>query len=98
MFLAVVPLQEIATAPADRIGVGFTIYFWCYRNVDYCRNDYDFNFANNGLIMTGARVYYTMAQDGVFFKKAAELNKFSVPEWSIWAQCFGLRFYVLEIW
>jgi APA family basic amino acid/polyamine antiporter len=29
-----------------------------------------------------------MAQDGVFFKKAAELNKFSVPEWSIWAQCF----------
>jgi APA family basic amino acid/polyamine antiporter len=50
--------------------------------------DYDFNFAcNNGLIMTGARVYYTMAQDGVFFK-AAELNKFSVPEWSIWAQCF----------
>jgi hypothetical protein len=23
-----------------------------------------------------------MAQDGVFFKKAAELNKFSVPEWS----------------
>jgi amino acid transporter len=44
--------------------------FWCYRNVDYCRNDYDFNFAcNNGLIMTGARVYYTMAQDGVFFKK-----------------------------
>jgi APA family basic amino acid/polyamine antiporter len=50
---------------------------------------------NNGLIMTGARVYYTMAQDGVFFK-AAELNKFSVPEWSIWAQCFGLRFYVLR--
>jgi APA family basic amino acid/polyamine antiporter len=28
-----------------------------------------------------------MAQDGVFFKKAAELNKFSVPEWSR-AQCF----------
>jgi amino acid transporter len=53
------------------LGSCFTIYFWCYRNVDYCRNDYDFNFAcNNGLIMTGARVYYTMAQDGVFFKAA----------------------------
>jgi APA family basic amino acid/polyamine antiporter len=37
-----------------------------------------------------------MAQDGVFFKKAAELNKFSVPEWSIWAVFFGLRFYVLR--
>jgi APA family basic amino acid/polyamine antiporter len=54
---------------------------------------------NNGLIMTGARVYYTMAQDGVFFKKAAELNKFSVPEWSIWAQCFWASVFVLrEIW
>jgi amino acid transporter len=42
---------------------------------------------NNGLIMAGARVYYTMAQDGVFFKKAAELNHASVPAWSIWAQC-----------
>jgi APA family basic amino acid/polyamine antiporter len=39
-----------------------------------------------------------MAQDGVFFKKAAELNKFSVPEWSIWAQCFfGFMSYG-EIW
>jgi APA family basic amino acid/polyamine antiporter len=28
-----------------------------------------------------------MAQDGLF-KKAAQLNKASVPAWSIWAQCF----------
>jgi APA family basic amino acid/polyamine antiporter len=28
-----------------------------------------------------------MAQDGVFFKKAAELNHASVPAWSIWVQC-----------
>jgi APA family basic amino acid/polyamine antiporter len=28
-------------------------------------------------------------------RKRLRLNKFSVPEWSIWAQCFGLRFYVL---
>jgi APA family basic amino acid/polyamine antiporter len=40
--------------------------------------------------MAGARVYYTMAQDGLF-KKAAQLNKASVPAWSIWAQCFWLR-------
>jgi APA family basic amino acid/polyamine antiporter len=38
--------------------------------------------------MAGARVYYTMAKDGVFFKKAAELNKASVPAWALWAQCF----------
>jgi APA family basic amino acid/polyamine antiporter len=41
-----------------------------------------------------------MAQDGVFFKKAAELNKFSVPEWSIWARVFlGFGFMSYgEIW
>jgi APA family basic amino acid/polyamine antiporter len=42
---------------------------------------------NNGLILAGARVYYTMAQDKLFFKKAATLNKNAVPEWALWAQC-----------
>ena len=42
---------------------------------------------NNGLILAGARVYYTMAQDGLFFKKAATLNRFAVPQWALWAQC-----------
>ncbi len=37
--------------------------------------------------MAGSRVYYTMAQDGLFFKQAAQLNKNGVPAWSIWAQC-----------
>jgi hypothetical protein len=45
------------------------------RNINHRGDDYDFDFAcNNGLIMAGP-VYYTMAQDGVFFKKAAELNQ-----------------------
>lgn len=42
---------------------------------------------NNGLILAGARVYYTMAKDGLFFKKTGELNKNAVPEWAMWAQC-----------
>jgi len=42
---------------------------------------------NNGLILAGARVYYTMAKDGLFFKQAGELNKFAVPQWSLWVQC-----------
>ncbi len=41
---------------------------------------------NNGLILAGARVYYTMAQDGLFFKQAAKLNKNAVPQWALWAQ------------
>jgi len=42
---------------------------------------------NNGLILAGARVYYTMAKDGLFFKKTGELNKFAVPEYALWLQC-----------
>ena len=34
---------------------------------------------NNGLILSGARVYYAMAKDNLFFKKAGLLNKNSVP-------------------
>ena len=43
--------------------------------------------AMNGSIMTGARVPYAMAIDGLFFKKASTLNKNAVPEWALWAQC-----------
>ena len=42
---------------------------------------------NNGLILAGARVYNAMAKDGLFFKKAAQLNKNSVPEFALWIQC-----------
>jgi len=42
---------------------------------------------NNGLILAGARVYYTMAKDGLFFKKTATLNKNAVPEFALWIQC-----------
>jgi len=41
---------------------------------------------NNGLILAGARVYYTMANDGLFFKKAGTLNKNAVPQRALWAQ------------
>jgi len=34
---------------------------------------------NNGLILAGARVYYAQAKNGLFFKKAGNLNKNSVP-------------------
>jgi basic amino acid/polyamine antiporter, APA family len=34
---------------------------------------------NNGLILSGARVYYAMAKDNLFFKSAGNLNKKAVP-------------------
>jgi APA family basic amino acid/polyamine antiporter len=42
---------------------------------------------DNGLILAGARVYYTMAKDGLFFKKTGTLNKNAVPEFALWLQC-----------
>lgn len=41
----------------------------------------------NGCIFTAARVYYAMANDGMFLKNAAKLNKNNVPANSITMQC-----------
>lgn len=40
----------------------------------------------NGLVLAGARVYQTMAKDGLFFKSAIENNRFEVPAKSLWMQ------------
>lgn len=89
MYLSVLPLNDIAFAPSDRVAVSAS-------NVIFGENGTYIIAAmimvstfgcNNGLILAGARVYYTMAQDGLFFKKAGTLNKNSVPEWALWAQC-----------
>jgi APA family basic amino acid/polyamine antiporter len=42
---------------------------------------------NNGLILTGARAYYAMARDGLFFRAAGRLNKNHVPAWGLVIQC-----------
>lgn len=40
----------------------------------------------NGLVLAGARVFQTMAKDGLFFRSATENNRFDVPEKSLWMQ------------
>ncbi len=43
---------------------------------------------NNGLILAGARVYYAMARDGLFFRSAAKLHpKYHTPAHSLGMQC-----------
>jgi len=37
----------------------------------------------NGLTLSGARVYYAMSIDGLFFKKASQLNKNHSPQWAL---------------
>lgn len=89
MYLAVIPLDEIATAKSDRVAVVASQYiFGNIGTLIIAIMIMISTFAcNNGLIMAGARVYYTMAKDGLFFKKAAVLNESSVPAWALWAQC-----------
>jgi len=43
---------------------------------------------NNGLILAGARVYYAMARDGLFFKGISKLNRQHVPAIALIAQGF----------
>ncbi len=42
---------------------------------------------NNGLILSGARVYYAMAKEKLFLKKAGTLNNNDVPAFALWTQC-----------
>jgi APA family basic amino acid/polyamine antiporter len=41
---------------------------------------------NNGLILAGARAYYAMARDGLFFRSAGRLNDTKVPAWGLLLQ------------
>lgn len=89
MYTGVLSLEQMAASDKDRVAmtaaqqifgpIGITIIaimimvstFGC----------------NNGLIMAGARVYYSMAKDGLFFRKVGDLNKFAVPGVALWLQC-----------
>ena len=43
---------------------------------------------NNGLILAGSRLYKAMADQGLFFKSAAKLNRKNVPANALWMQAF----------
>lgn len=50
---------------------------------------------NNGLILSGSRVYYTMAKDGLFFKNFGKLSENGVPKNALWWQCLWACFLCL---
>jgi APA family basic amino acid/polyamine antiporter len=89
MYTAVLPLNEIASAEKDRVAVAASqVIFGNLGTVVIALLIMISTFGcNNGLILAGARVYYTMAKDGLFFKPASNLNKFAVPQWALWFQC-----------
>jgi APA family basic amino acid/polyamine antiporter len=96
-YLATLPFDQIQHAPGDRVatatlnaifpGLGPTIMaigimistFGC------C----------NGLILAGARAYYAMARDGLFFQSSGQLNDAKVPAWGLVLQGVWAAFLVL---
>ncbi len=89
MYVAVLPLNEIAFAENDRVAVvaAHNIFGNAGTIVIAVMIMVSTFGCNNGLILAGARVYNAMAKDGLFFKKAAVLNKNAVPAFALWAQC-----------
>lgn len=89
MYVSVLPLHDIAFAEKDRVGVAAAnVIFGNGGTIVIAVMIMVATFGcNNGLILAGARVYYTMAKDGLFFKKVGELNRFSVPQSGLWIQC-----------
>jgi len=49
----------------------------------------------NGLILAGARAYYAMARDGLFFRASGQLNGAKVPAWGLVLQGAWAAFLVL---
>ena len=96
-YLVTLPFEQIQQAPGDRVatatmnaifpGLGLTIMaigimvstFGCA----------------NGLILAGARAYYAMARDGLFFRASGQLNAAKVPAWGLVLQGLWAVFLVL---
>jgi APA family basic amino acid/polyamine antiporter len=96
-YLVALPFDQVQHAPGDRVatatlnaifpGLGGTIMaigimistFGC----------------NNGLILAGARAYYAMARDGLFFRGSGRLNEAKVPAWGLMLQGMWAAFLVL---
>ena len=89
MYVSVLPMNEIAFAENDRVAVtASNAIFGNAGTIVIAVMIMISTFGcNNGLILAGARGYNAMALDGLFFKKAAALNKYAVPEYALWAQC-----------
>lgn len=88
MYLNVLPMTQIAKPEEDRLAVAAAsvIFGSAGRAIIAVLIMVSTFGCINGLVMAGARVYYTMAQDGLFFKQAATLNKNAVPQWALWSQ------------
>ncbi|RZM24033.1 MAG: amino acid permease [Pedobacter sp.] len=98
MYTGVLSLQDIAHAEKQRVAVTASqVIFGPSGTMIIALMIMVSTFGcNNGLIMAGARVYYSMAKDGLFFSKVSKLNKHAVPGFGLWIQCIFASMWCLS--
>ena len=84
-YLVALPFDAIQSAPSDRVAsetanVIFPGYGATVMAVAIMVSTFG---CNNGLILAGARAYWAMARDGLFFRRVGELNENHVPAWGL---------------
>ncbi|MVT09012.1 APC family permease [Chitinophaga tropicalis] len=89
VYIGILPLNDIAYAENDRVGVAAAVKIFGTKGTYIIAALLMISTfgCNNGLILSGARVCYTMANDGVFFRSLGQLNKNAVPARALWIQC-----------
>lgn len=85
VYLGTLPFETIQTVPSDRVAsatadVIFPGYGAIVMAVAIMISTFG---CNNGLILAGARAYWAMARDGLFFKSSGQLNDKRVPAWGL---------------
>ncbi len=87
-YLCVLPFSEVQHAPSDRVATA--MFAVAYPGAGRALMALAIMISTfgciNGLALAGARAYFAMAQDGLFFAPASRLNNARVPGWSLWAQ------------
>ncbi|MEI8280519.1 MAG: amino acid permease [Bacteroidota bacterium] len=89
MYLNVLSVSEIASAPNQRVALAaaLKIFGTAGTTIIALMIMVSTFGCNNGLILSGSRVYYTMANDGLFLPAAKKLNSKGVPGVALWMQC-----------
>ena len=96
-YLCLLPLDQIRNAPDDRVATAAieTVFSGAGAVIMAVAIMVSTFGCNNGLILAGARVYYAMARDGLFFRATGKLNERSVPGFGLVLQCLWTCLLVL---
>ena len=97
-YLNVLSLAEIQNAPADRVATAAATAMFgpAAAGVMAAAIMVSTFGCVNGLILSGARVSFAMARDGVFFRRLERLNVRAVPANALWAQALWASVLVLS--